>query len=275
MTNIESGAERTRSAPGRRNFLVTNDDGIDSPGLWALARACKPVADHVYVVAPKTNQSAVGASMTMRRELHWEQVKYPPVDGVEAWHVDGTPADCVNVALKSIVRHWVDIVVSGVNQGANVGRDTLASGTVGGALHGHFRGVTAAAFSLSVEPGKDVDWGPTERVAAAICKAEANDELPASVFLNVNIPLVPYEELAGVLVTRVGRSGIMELANRSEHSGILERTAQLTTDPKTPPGTDIWALAHGYVSVSPLQSNLTDHGLMDALGQQLTMAFER
>jgi len=275
VTSDSAGANRPRSSEGRLNFLVTNDDGIDSPGLWALVRACKPVADHIYVVAPKTNQSAVGAGQTLHRELHWERMEDPPVEGVEAWHVDGKPADCVNVAMKSIVNHWIDLVVSGVNQGANMGRDTMASGTVGGALQGHFRGITSAAFSLAMRPGEEVNWGPTERVAAAICKAEANGELPDSVFLNVNIPLAPYEELAGVLVTRVGRSGVMALVQRSGNSGIVERPHELTTDPDIPPGTDVWALAHNYVSVSPLQSNLTDHGLMDELGQQLTRAFER
>ena len=149
MTTSRRGSDRTRSKTGKRNFLITNDDGIDAPGLWALVRACKPVADHVYVVAPTNNQSGVGAGLTMRRELHWEQVTNPPVDGVEAWHVNGTPGDCVNIAMRQIADHWVDIVVSGVNSGTNVGRDTIGSGTVGGALHAHFRGIASAAFSLA------------------------------------------------------------------------------------------------------------------------------
>src|SRR5690606_34653091 len=141
-----------RSQPGRLNVLVTNDDGVDSPGLWTLVRAVQPVAENLYVVAPKENQSAVGASLTLRRELHWERMA-APVAGVNAWHLDGTPADCVIIALRQIVEHHIDLVVSGVNQGANLGNDVLASGTVGGALQGHFRGITAAAFSLLMEPG--------------------------------------------------------------------------------------------------------------------------
>ena len=124
-------------------------------------------------------------------------------------------------------------------------------------------------------PGREVDWGPAERVAAAICAAEANGELPESLFLNVNIPMVPYEELAGVLVTRLGPTGIVALSKTSKNSGVLERSTELTTNPDTAPGTDVWALAHKYVSVSPMQSNLTDHGLIDSLGKQLTEAFER
>lgn len=256
-----------------RNVLVTNDDGIDSPGLWALVRAAKPIADHLYVVAPRVNQSGVGAGITIRQELQWERIDDPPVEGVEAWTVSGTPGDCVMIALREIVQHWITLVVSGINQGANLGNDILASGTVGGALQGHFRGITSAAFSLLMRPGDEVDWSTAERVAAMICRAEAEGQLPESVFLNVNIPPVRFEELSGVLVTRMGRFGYMRLVETSATTGVVERVIDEHTNPDTPPGTDIWAIAHNYVSVSPLQANLTDHRLIDLLGEQLNAAF--
>ena len=259
-----------------RNFLVTNDDGIESPGLWTLVRAVKPIADQVCVVAPTVNQSAVGAGFTLRRQLTWTQLDRPPVEGVQAWHVDGTPADCVMVAMDKLIEHDVHVVVSGVNFGANVGHDVLASGTVGGALQGHLRGMAAVAFSQVVGDGnatmEDVDWATAERVATMICKAESEGTLPTSVFLNVNVPKVPFEEITGTLVTRMGRSGYVRLLEVTGESAVLEKELDLNTNPITPPGTDIWALAHGYVSVSPLQSNLTDHRLIDILGQELNAA---
>jgi 5'-nucleotidase len=254
---------------------VTNDDGIDSPGLWALARAASRHAERVTVVAPAQNQSAVGAGFTLRRELKWERVPNPPAPNVDAWRVDGTPADCVTVGLDKIVDYKVDLVVSGINQGANVGSDILASGTVGGALAGHFRGLAAVAVSLVMDKATDtdVDWESAEQVASLIVKAQASDELPDSVFLNVNVPKCHFDQIAGILVTRMGRHGYVKLSELSSNSVVLEREYDVHTNPATPPGTDIWALANQYVSVTPLQSNLTDHRLIDLLGQKLNAAF--
>jgi 5'-nucleotidase len=254
------------------NVLVTNDDGIQSPGLWALARAALHSADKVYVVAPSVNQSAVGAGITLRRKLEWNRVENPPVEGIEAWHVNGTPGDCVMIALRQIVKHWISVVVSGVNQGANMGNDILASGTVGGALQGHFRGLTSVAFS-QVMGERQPDWSVAERVAGIFCRAIAQDNVPEGVFLNVNIPERAYEDLAGILVTRMGRHGYVKLSEVAGNAAILERAIDLHTNPDIPPGTDIWAVAHGYVSASPLQANLTDHRLMDLLGDRLNAAF--
>jgi 5'-nucleotidase len=260
-----------------RAILVTNDDGIESPGLWTLARAVAPVGDRVYVVAPSVNQSAVGAGFSLRRELRWERLADPPVPGVEAWHLDGTPADCVMVGLDKIIEGPVDMVVSGVNFGGNVGQDILASGTVGGALHGHLRGKVAVAFSQVIGDGvsghQDIDWSVAERVAGMIARAEVEGLLPEDLFLNVNVPRIAYEQIAGMLVTRMGRTGSVRLRELTGDSGVLQREVDINISPETPPGTDIWALAHNYVSVSPLQSNLTDHRLIDVLAQSLFAAF--
>lgn len=258
-----------------RSVLVTNDDGFESRGLWALVRAALRVSSHVTVVAPKVNQSAVGAGFTLRRELTWERIADPPVEGIDAWHVDGTPADCVAIAFDKILEDDVAMVFSGINQGANVGQDVLASGTVGGALAAHLRGKPAVAFSQAMRtPGMEWDWTVSERVAAHICEAEANGLLPQSIFLNVNVPSCPWEQIAGVLVTRMGAHGYVRLLDTGEKSAVLERQFDIHTNPDVPPGTDLWALAHRYISVSPLQSNLTDHRLLDILGQRLNAAFQ-
>ncbi len=256
------------------NVLVTNDDGIDSPGLHALARACSGIDGHVYVIAPAENQSAVGASITLRRELHWEAKADFPVAAVEAWHVTGTPADCVMVGLRKIVKHRIGLVLSGINQGANVGNDVLASGTVGGALHGHFRMLTSIAFSRLMddarEEGGDVDWSAAEGVARQVIAGVLDGTVRSGQFLNVNIPAVPAEQIAGTLVTRMGRRGFIDLQQVRNDAAVAERTQEtLHTNPNTPPGTDVWALAHDYVSITPLQSNLTDHSSLDELSERL------
>ncbi|HEX6032682.1 MAG TPA: 5'/3'-nucleotidase SurE [Tepidiformaceae bacterium] len=260
----------------KRSILVTNDDGIESAGLWALARAASRWGDRIIVVAPRHNQSAVGAGFTLRRELNWERVAEPGVPGVEAWHVDGTPADCITVAFDKLLDEEVSLVVSGINRGANVGNDVLASGTVGGAMAGNWRGVASVAFSLAMDDiNAEPDWPTAEEVASLICKAEAEGELPATVLLNVNVPHCRFEEITGILVTRMGRHGYVRLLERGSNTAVLERQYDVHTDPLTPPGTDIWALANNYVSVTPLQSNLTDHRLIDMISETLNAAFRQ
>ncbi len=258
-----------------RQALVTNDDGYESNGLWALARAVSEFAQNVTVVAPLLNQSAVSSGFTLRRELKWERIADPPAPGVEAWHVDGTPADCVMVASEKLVPDGIDLIVSGVNTGANVGNDILASGTVGAALAGSVRGMPALAFSLAMSEGHEAHWETAGRVASLVCRAHAEGGLPSPFLLNVNIPNIPYDELNGILVTRMGRSGFVRLEQVARDKAVIEKDTSFHTNPDTPPGTDLWALANEYISVSPLQANLTDHRLIDLLSQQLNSAFRR
>ena len=264
-------------------ILISNDDGYESPGLWALVRACKSLDCEVTVVAPTDNQSAVGGSLSLRKELKWVRIEDPPVPGVDAWHVNGSPASAVIVGLDGVLDEPPDLLVSGINQGANMGNDLTASGTVGAALQGHFRGITSLALSYAMMPRTEVDWDAAERVAAIICREEIEGHLPKSIFLNVNIPLVPFEEIKGVLVTRAARRGFFHLDMKGDTSGELRDPLQglgeLTRRPFTPtpldppPGTDFWAVIHKYVSVSPLQANFTDHHVIDALGDRFNAAW--
>ena len=178
------------------------------------------------------------------------------------------------VGLREIVKHRINLILSGINQGANVGNDILASGTVGGALHGHFRMLTSIAFSRlmddATERNVDVDWTTAEHVARNLIGGVVDGTVQAGEFLNVNIPAVPAEQIAGTLVTRMGRHGFIDLQKLRNDAAIAERTQEtLHTNPNTPPGTDIWALAHDYVSITPMQSNLTDHTAIDLLGERL------
>ena len=268
-----------------RRILISNDDGHESPGLWALARACASLGCDVTIVAPDKNQSAVGGSLTLRQELVWTRIEEPPVPGVEAWHVNGSPASAVIVGLDGVLGEPPDLLVSGINRGANMGNDLTASGTIGAALQGHFRGITSLALSYAMDPrARDVDWEAAERVAAIIVREEIEGRIPKSVFLNVNIPLVPFDDIRGILVTRAARRGYFHLdVKEGEDSGQLRDPlrglGELTRRPFTPtpldppPGTDFWAIVHKYVSVSPLQANFTDHHVIDALGERFNAAW--
>ncbi len=256
-----------------RRILISNDDGYESPGLWALARACAALDCDVTVVAPTDNQSAVGGSLTLRKELTWTPVD-SPVEGVEAWHVNGSPASAVIVGIDGVLKEPPDLLVSGINRGANTGNDLTASGTIGAALQGHYRGITSLGLSLAMDPrAEGVDWDAAERVAGIFCREEIEGRIPKSIFLNVNIPLIPFEEMKGVLVTRVARRGHFHLEVAGETKGYLSRRPFKPTPLDPPPGTDLWAIVHKYVSVSPIQASFTDHHVIDDLGARLNAAW--
>ena len=252
-----------------RHVLISNDDGIDAPGLWALVSACTTLDCEVTVVAPSENQSAVGGSLSVRKELRWVPIDDPPVVGTNAWHVNGSPASAVIVGLDGVLSETPDLLISGINQGANLGNDLTASGTVGAALQGYFRGITSIAFSYAADPrARAVNWATAESVASIVCREELEGRLPTPVLLNVNIPVVPFEELLGIVVARVAPQGYFELMVKGEPGEIGRRPFEAGAFTPSP-GTDIWAVMNKYVSVSPLRVDFTDHQLLDTLGECL------
>ncbi len=263
---------------GPASAFVTNDVGMT---FEIMGQRIRETLDEWF--ARPSDQSAVGGSLSLRKELKWVRIEDPPVSGVDAWHVNGSPASAVIVGLDGVLDEPPDLLVSGINQGANMGNDLTASGTVGAALQGHFRGITSLALSYAMMPRTEVDWDAAERVAAIICREEIEGHLPKSILLNVNIPLLPFEEIKGVLVTRAARRGFFHLDMKGDTSGELRDPLQglgeLTRRPFTPtpldppPGTDFWAIIHKYVSVSPLQANFTDHHVIDALGDRFNAAW--
>src|SRR5690606_1397370 len=164
-----------------RRILVTNDDGYFSPGIQALAEALKPFGE-VTIVAPQTEASAVGHALTLRRPLRFEAI------GPGVWAVDGTPTDCVNIALSQLYPDGLDLIVSGINKGLNIGDDVTYSGTVAGALEGALLGYQAVAFSLEQGPG-GYDFGRAAAIAADVVASVLEDPLPVRSFLNVNVPV--------------------------------------------------------------------------------------
>lgn len=239
-------------------ILVTNDDGIQAPGLAALAESLGRVGD-VWVYAPDRQQSAVSHCVSLHRPLRVQQIR-------DQWFmVDGTPTDCVMLAVRDLLHARPDLVVSGVNTGANLGDDVIYSGTVAGAFEGMLLGLPAVAVS-------DVSYKPryletAARVGAEIAERVLAGGLPPETVLNVNVPDVPFEELKGQRVTRMGR--------RNYPDDIIERE-----DPRggkyfwiggaepgfvSEPGTDFEAIDQGCVSVTPLQRDMTNHAALTAL----------
>ena len=236
-------------------ILVTNDDGINARGLWTLAEALKEVAE-VVVVAPDREQSAVGTSVTLRAPLRANRFVCP-VEGVEAYSVEGTPGDCVILALGYLVGDSVSLVVSGINDGSNLGDDVLISGTVGAALQAHFHGLPSIA--ISVESQNSPSFDVAARLAALLAERLSRDDLPGDTLPNVNLPDLPLEEIEGIEITRLAQRGYRDRVEEG-HDGRKNYYWIVRGEPQWEDveGTDIWAANKRRVSITPLDSDLTN-----------------
>ncbi|HRX04556.1 MAG TPA: 5'/3'-nucleotidase SurE, partial [Anaerolineae bacterium] len=181
-------------------ILITNDDGVTSPGLLALKQALETVGD-VTIFAPDRNWSAAGHSKTMHKPLRISRVTL--ADGSPAYTTNGAPSDCVGLALLGAIPNLPDLVVSGINQGGNLGHDITYSGTVAGAMEAVVGGIPSIAVSLDAREWSD--FRAVTDVVAGLARAILADGLPANTFLNVNAPPLPSDEVKGVLVTRLGK----------------------------------------------------------------------
>lgn len=234
-------------------ILVTNDDGIESRGLWTLVEELKRIAT-VTVVTPDTERSAIGTAMSLFEVLEVDCVK-PPVGGVAAYTVNGTPADCVVLALGKLVEGKVDLVVSGTNLGSNIGEDVYISGTVGAALQGYFRGSSA----LAVSAPRDSVYGLETAASAAALLAKRIDKAPSAsrIFINLNVPDLPPAEITGARITRLARTSHINTVtedhdNRQNHYRLVRRRI----DEAAEKGTDMHALVNGIISITPLFTSL-------------------
>jgi 5'-nucleotidase len=250
-------------------ILVTNDDGIEAPGLWCQAEAWASVGE-VMVVAPEYEQSGAGTSFTYRRELKIKEVE-PRVPGVRAYSVDGTPSDCVTVGLRRLATGRVGIVSAGVNAGANLGRGVLASGTLGAALQGHYRGLLSLCISMERGDGQ-MGWDTAALVVQQLAKLAIAGHLPSEPLLNVNIPGVPFEKIKGWVVTQMARAHYQRLVEETKE-GIVQR--RLIVDPgAAEAGTDVWALQQNMVTITPLSHDLTYREFLDPLQGKLAELFD-
>lgn len=238
-------------------ILISNDDGYLAPGLIALAEALAPIAD-IIVVAPDSNRSGSSNSLTLDRPLS----VYQAANGF--YFINGTPSDCVHIALTGIMTSKPDLIVSGINQGQNMGDDTLYSGTVAAATEGHLFGIPAIAFS-QLEKG----WAEIKsaaRVARDIVERRF-DHLAENFLLNVNIPNLPYEQLKPALATRLGKRHQSEAVIKTQDpSGRdIYWIGPCGGQKDAGEGTDFHATALGHVSITPLQIDLTHNVQLAAL----------
>lgn len=245
------------------NILVSNDDGVLAPGIRILATELASIAK-IEVVAPDRNRSGASNSLTLTRPLRVRQLE-------NGYHsVEGTPTDCVHLALTGFLDTDMDMVVSGINEGGNLGDDILYSGTVAAAMEGRYLGLPAIAISMV---GDTIKHYETAAVIARqlVLKLSAN-RLPSQTILNVNVPNLPLDEIQGIQVTRLGtRHGAEAIVKELDPRGRpiywigppgLEADAGV--------GTDFYAINSGYVSVTPLHLDMTHYKVFDHLSHLIT-----
>ena len=251
------------------HFLISNDDGIDAKGIQVLARRMQRIG-RVTIVAPDQNRSGASNSLTLDSPIRIREI------GERCFRVSGTPSDCVHIALTGLLEKDPDIVVSGINSGANLGDDVIYSGTVAAAMEGRFLGLPAIAVSL-VFSEKPEHYATAAEAVALIVERLRMDPLPADTILNMNVPDLPWEEIRGFEVTRLG------------HRHRAEPVIRMT-DPRGTPmywigpagpgqdagaGTDFDAVRRGYISITPIHVDLTRYQALDQVaGWVAEIAFD-
>ena len=233
-------------------ILLTNDDGIQSPGLWAVANALKEVGD-LTIVAPDRDQSGMASAMTLLRPLLVEEIP-PRIPNIgRVFVVDGTPADCVIIATEQIFEEPFDLVVSGINQGANTGIDVFNSGTFGAAMHGYFRGINAIA--LSVYYTDEVKYEPAALIGAGLAQSVASLGIDQSVLLNVNLPACDTEVIQGVDCTVLGRKAFLENVEKIQKGrrSYYWIHHNKLVDSEIVEGTDVWSIKNNRVSITNVE----------------------
>jgi 5'-nucleotidase len=245
-------------------ILLSNDDGYRAEGIRQLAVALQGLAD-LTVVAPERNRSGAGHSLTLEVPLRVFQVE-PNV-----YYVNGTPTDCVHLAISGLFDFEYDMVVSGINDGANLGDDVLYSGTVAAAIEGRFLGLSTIAVSLCTEPGSGRHFETAGRVAREFVAHLTRVPLHASTILNVNVPDRAYGDLRGLQATRLGfRHRSKPIVRAEDPRGRpIYWVGSAGPQQDAGPGTDFNAVADGFVSVTPLQIDLTRHAAVEGLDEWL------
>jgi 5'-nucleotidase len=266
------------SASSRPHVLLVNDDGIEAPGLDTMAEALAPIAD-LTIVAPRSEQSGMSHALSVFKDLHLERHER---DGrLWGWALAGTPVDCVKIALVDL-RHErpIDFVVSGINRGQNAGIDILYSGTVAAAREAAILGLPAIAVSLFYRDELHLPFNVAARVGVEVFQMARRHGLPRGVILNVNVPPIPYDQIRGWLVTRMGNAFYEDLFVRAEgdappaadpaeeinRPGVRQNVGKgrLPSNPLAE-DTDDHALANDCVSITPMHADLTAHPFLPEL----------
>jgi 5'-nucleotidase len=249
----------------RKHILITNDDGIDSDALPPLSEALGKLGD-VDVIVPERNWSGASHSITLFRPLRVRATKLR--NGHAAFMTDGSPTDCVRLAVLGFLKHRPDIVVSGINRGANMGDDITYSGTVAAAMEGLLSNIPSIAISIGAF-GADINFEPAASFAALLARNILDRGLAPDTLLNVNVPPLPRAEIAGVEVTRLGK--------RTYRDQLVERLDPYgnpyywvggpAVSEEAEDGTDVAAMRAGKISVTPIALDLTNHALLAELAR--------
>lgn len=241
-------------------ILVTNDDGIHAPGIKALWQALKDLGN-IVVVAPDRERSAMSHCITVHHPLRVEEMNFEGVS--RAWAVDGTPADCVKLGIQALLKKKPDLVVAGINRGANLGTDVLYSGTVSAAIEGIINGCPAVAFSLAGD--KLDDYEAAAIYARRVVEKLFSKGLTVDTLINVNVPSLSFEDIKGVTVTKLG-------TRRYENTFIPRQDPRGKTyfwmggeiaEEDNDADTDVEAVKRGEVSITPIHFDLTNYGIIE------------
>ncbi|MGB0934514.1 MAG: 5'/3'-nucleotidase SurE [Alphaproteobacteria bacterium] len=252
-------------------ILVTNDDGVRAPGIKVLESIARQLSDDVWVVAPQEEQSGTGHALTYRDPLRLRQV------ADNRFAVNGTPTDCVIIAMEKIFEdRRPDLILSGINSGENLGESMTCSGTIGATFQGALYGVPSIAMSQVTKESYPVDWSVCEQYAVQVIRGLLAETWPSNTLMNVNFPHVPADQVKGIKMVPHGR--------RSELSNMIE-----CVDPRGVPyywvgvlredehprhNTDLWASNEGYITVTPLQLDMTNHQVLDSIQSRVNKEFE-
>jgi len=246
--------------------LISNDDGVNAPGLKALEQAIKGIAGEVWVVAPETEQSAAGHSLTLRSPLRIRKISQ------RKFAVNGTPTDAVLLGVQHVMKdHPPDLVLSGVNRGGNLGEDVTYSGTVAAAMEGTLLGIPSVAFSLVTPDGAKSHWSTAQTFIGQVMHRLSGLSFPRGVLMNVNIPDCPVDRVSGIESTRQGRRKIgCELQEGRDPRGqAYFWIGPQRDEDRSRPGTDLEAVSRGAVSVTPIDMNMHHAGMAKRLKEAL------
>jgi 5'-nucleotidase len=248
----------------KARILLSNDDGIDAPGLKVLERVARSLCKDVWVVAPEREQSGASHSLTLRMPLRIRKL------GPKRFAVDGTPTDCALLAINNIMRDQAPtLLLSGVNHGGNMGEDMTYSGTVAVAMEGTLLGVPSIAFSLATSNGEEPIWDAAAAHLPDVIRALAARKWPANTLMNVNVPNLPPIEIRGVKAASQGQRKLGgNIVESSDPRGRPYYWIGPTRDEDAnKPGTDIWAVAQGYIAVTPAFLDMTHKAALAELGE--------
>jgi 5'-nucleotidase len=246
------------------HILLSNDDGYQAPGLQVLAAELAGIGE-IHVVAPDRDRSGASNSLTLDSPIRARQAD----SGF--YCVDGTPTDCVHLAITGLLESEPDMVVSGINSGSNMGDDVLYSGTVAAAMEGRFLGYPAIAVSMVTGEGRPQHYATAARITLELVQRVIAGSLPADTILNVNVPDVPWDALKGMQATRLGHRHKSEPVIREQdpRGRPVYWVGPVGPEQDAGPGTDFHAVRSGYVSITPLDVDLTRYDAIDGIASWL------